>query len=69
MATTKTLGQRLRQLRRERGLTQYELADLSGWHQSTISHLELDRVPRGSRAIPDLAAALGVSEAFLRGLK
>lgn len=38
----KLFGERLRQLREERGLTLHDLARESGLHQSTISRLETD---------------------------
>lgn len=53
-------GERIKRLREQRGMTQEELADLVGVHQSKISHCET-----GARGISlDLAAriatALGV---------
>lgn len=38
----KLFGEKLRQLREERGLTLHELAQQAGLHQSTISRLETD---------------------------
>uniref|UniRef100_A0A6M3KY36 Putative DNA binding, helix-turn-helix domain containing protein n=1 Tax=viral metagenome TaxID=1070528 RepID=A0A6M3KY36_9ZZZZ len=35
-----TVGQRLRAARKERGLTQVEIASWCGWSQRKISHLE-----------------------------
>ena len=47
-----TLGQRIKRLRKEKGMTQEALAKASGSAQSTISTLEADL--RGKR--PDLLA-------------
>lgn len=60
-----TLGQRIKRLRKEKGMTQEALAKASGSAQSTISTLEADL--RGKR--PDLLAiadALGVDVYYLR---
>jgi transcriptional regulator with XRE-family HTH domain len=40
-----TLGKRLRDLRREKGLTQHELADKAGVDDTYISKIENDRLP------------------------
>jgi DNA-binding XRE family transcriptional regulator len=58
--TTILDGQRLRQLRRERGLSQEKLADRAGISITTVARLE--RQPRAScrgRTLGRLAAALG----------
>lgn len=64
-----SIGKRLRQARRERGLSQERLADLAGCSVSLISKLE-----RGDRGTPgrvatltDLAGALGISPSDLLG--
>ena len=58
-------GERLRALRKKAGLTQPELADLVGVHETTIRRWENN----GDKPMPDsfsnLAKALGVSEADL----
>lgn len=58
-------GNRLRALRKKSGLTQPELADLVGVHETTIRRWENN----GDKPMPDsfshLAKALGVSEADL----
>lgn len=58
----KLFGERLRQLREERGLTLYDLAQQAGLHQSTISRLETDvhRRPHMETFIM-LARGFGVS--------
>jgi SOS-response transcriptional repressor LexA len=66
-----TFGTRLKQARREAGLTQKELATKAGIKQATISELENDKY-QGSAFAPQLAAALGVNALWLaneKGLK
>jgi transcriptional regulator with XRE-family HTH domain len=58
--TTSLDGDRLRQLRREHGLSQVQLADLAGMSVATVARLE--RVSDAScrcRTLARLAAALG----------
>jgi transcriptional regulator with XRE-family HTH domain len=57
----------LRQLRKERGLTQEQLADLSGIEQETISAIEVGktRQPRAS-TMNALAVALDLSPSDFR---
>lgn len=59
-----TVGERLAQARRERKLTQPQLAKLAGVRQPTISDLERGR-SHGSKHVATLAAALGVSALWL----
>ena len=55
------LGQRLRQLREARGLTQEELAEQAGMHRAVPGHYERgDREP-GISQVWRLADALGVT--------
>lgn len=66
-----TFGHRLKQARKEAGLTQKELATKAGIKQATISELENDKY-HGSAFAPQLAAALGVNALWLaneKGLK
>lgn len=61
-------GQRLRQLRRQHGLSQEELADRAGISFTTVARLE--RQPRAScrsRTLGRLAAALGEPPGALTG--
>ncbi|MGD7654433.1 MAG: helix-turn-helix domain-containing protein [Verrucomicrobiales bacterium] len=63
---TKTIGQRLRQIRLSRGLTQQELAEHSGVSLSTLKLLESQG--KGSlQRLARIAAVLGV-DAELRDL-
>ncbi len=61
-------GQRLKELRKAKGLTQKQLADLIGVKNSIISFYEVgDRIP-SPEVIKKLAAVLHVSADFLLGL-
>jgi SOS-response transcriptional repressor LexA len=66
-----TFGTRLKQARKDAGLTQKELATKAGIKQATISELENDKY-HGSSFAPQLAAALRVNALWLaneKGLK
>lgn len=53
---------RLREHRKDAGLTQVQLAELAGVHQTHVSKLEIGRCPRPSHDIVTrLARALNVS--------
>ena len=57
-----TRGETMRMWREKRGLSQIELAELSGIHQVTISALEIGRNSGGNLdTIELLADALGLS--------
>lgn len=59
----KALGARIRELRRERGLTQEELAERAGLHSRYISRVELGDANFGVSVLFDLAKGLSVSPA------
>ncbi|MEJ1377949.1 MAG: helix-turn-helix transcriptional regulator [Candidatus Sedimenticola sp. (ex Thyasira tokunagai)] len=59
------IGTRLRQLRREVGLTQQQLADLSGTNQAVVQKIENGKSQR-PRILPELAYALKVNPAWLQ---
>lgn len=62
-----SLGQRVRMLRRRRGLTQLDLAKLANVNQGYLSSIENgDRWPR-SATLKTLASAMGVPESVLLG--
>jgi transcriptional regulator with XRE-family HTH domain len=64
--TAVILGERIRELRRQRGISQKDLADRAGISPDTLSRLE--RQPRTScrtRTIARLAAALGEEPASI----
>jgi transcriptional regulator with XRE-family HTH domain len=60
-----TMGQRIRQLRRDRGMTQAQLSEATGLRIESISRLENDKYPPTPRTVRDLARALGVAESEL----
>jgi len=63
----RTLGSRIRALRRQQGLTQTQLAANAGVNQGYLSSIEkADRVPRPS-TLRAIAVALGVPEGVLLG--
>lgn len=62
-----TLGQRLCELRRSRGLTQEDLARELHLSQSTISYYELDRKTPPPSTLAKLASFFGVSVDYLLG--
>ncbi|WP_055550611.1 helix-turn-helix domain-containing protein [Streptomyces sp. NBRC 110028] len=55
------VGHRLRDLRRERGLTQLQLGTRAGVDDKTISRIENGRHPTSIDQIARLARALGVA--------
>lgn len=59
-----TIGQRLKQVRKERGLTQVELAARVGMKQSTLSDLELGK-SAGTTNLAVVASVLGVNALWL----
>lgn len=61
------VGERVRQIRQEKGFTQKDLAELSGVCQQMISKLEVGKA-QGSANIVRLALALDVSPAWLEGI-
>lgn len=60
MARKSPVHQRIRVLRKAKGLTQVQLAALVGVHKTAVWHWEADQLP-GWEHLPELAAALGVT--------
>lgn len=57
----KAFGVRLQQLRRDAGVPQESVAHLAGMSVSTLSRLELGKIPGiNTSRLPSLALALGV---------
>jgi transcriptional regulator with XRE-family HTH domain len=64
------LGQRLRQIRRAKDLTQQDLEQKSGVHYTTISRIETgDSTHVYAETVRELAKALDVSIDYLMGLQ
>jgi transcriptional regulator with XRE-family HTH domain len=61
VSVTEKFGQRIRMLRKERGLSQEDLAELSGLDRTYISGIERGVRNVALRNIEALAQALGVS--------
>ena len=58
-------GAQLRRLRRQRGMTQEQLAEISGYHATHIANIERGRNLPSLEAVFRLAQALGVSASEL----
>lgn len=65
LSMSETLGERLRRLRKKSGLTQEQLANLVGVHETTIRRWENEGDKPSIVYVSTLAKALGVSEADL----
>jgi transcriptional regulator with XRE-family HTH domain len=65
MDMRKLVGQNVRRIRLERGLTQEQFCDLSGFSQQYVSGLETGRRNPTVVTIYELAKALGVSHVDL----
>jgi repressor LexA len=61
MVVQNEIGKRIGELRRERGLSQEELAELAMLHRVTVAKYETGQVEPGALAIGRIADALGVS--------
>jgi transcriptional regulator with XRE-family HTH domain len=65
-----TLGGRLARLRKERGLTQKQVAEQTGLVQELVSNYELDKLRLNAEMIVRFAEVLGVTtDELLRGKK
>lgn len=63
----KALGARIAELRRDRDLTQQQVANALGISQKTLAHYEVGRLRVAVSMLPDLAGVLGVSVPTLLG--
>lgn len=55
------IGRKIRASRKQRGMTQWELARAIGCSQTTIGDIEAGYFPAASRFMPAAVAALGLS--------
>ena len=62
-----TIGDRIRELRKARGLNQDQLAELSSLNRVTVAKYEAGRVEPGAQALSRLADALDVTTDVLLG--
>jgi transcriptional regulator with XRE-family HTH domain len=69
LVTSETFGQRLARFRKERGLTQVELAAQVGVIQSLVADYERDKLRLNAEMICRFTQALHVSSDVLLGLK
>ena len=66
--TNKSIGNFLAELRKEKGLTQKEIADFLNVSDKTVSHWECDKYSPDLSVIPILAEFFGVTcDEILRG--
>ena len=66
-AEVEHFGNKVRELREERGLTQKQLAETLGMHVKTVGHIENGRRELGISKVWPIARALGVTPAELFG--
>ena len=59
------IGQRLREIRKEKGITTYQLADMTGLKQSNISRIENGRYSTRIDILEKIADALGYEIDFV----
>ncbi|WP_399258858.1 helix-turn-helix domain-containing protein [Terriglobus albidus] len=60
-----SLGERIRQLRKEKGWRQIDLAEASGVPEVSIGYYERGEMEMGIRALVKISAALGVTPSSL----
>jgi transcriptional regulator with XRE-family HTH domain len=65
MSTPQDIGTRIRAVRRERGLTQDDLADQVGVSRSAVAQWETGRTGQVTGNLSRIAAALGVAVEYL----
>ena len=61
-----TIGGRIKQVRKEAGLTQQKFADRIGCKQNTVAQYETDRNPPIDPVIKSICREFNISEAWLR---
>lgn len=61
-----TIGDRIKEVRKEKGLTQQRFADVLGLKQNTIATYEMNKTTPSDRTIQDICAEFHVNEVWLR---
>ncbi|MCL2847046.1 MAG: helix-turn-helix domain-containing protein [Firmicutes bacterium] len=69
MQNWKNLGKRVYELRRERELSQQEVADAIGVSQTTIGRIENGKIDVGSSTLLELAKFFNISSDYLLGIE
>ena len=63
-----TIGEKIKYFRKQRGITQAQLADLSGIHPVSIRKYETNKMQPQTAQIERIAAALGVNASAIDGM-
>lgn len=61
------IGQRIAQLRKERGITQQELAERTGMQQGNIARIEAGKYSARFDTLQTIAEAMGLTVDFVAG--
>lgn len=61
-----TVGERIKQIRKVKGLTQQKLADMLGLKQNTIATYEMNKTTPSDRTIQDICEKFRINETWLR---
>lgn len=61
------MGNRVKELRKKKGMTLRELAKITGISKSTLSDIENNIAPISEKRLDKLSEAFGVDKNFLRG--
>ncbi len=64
-----TLGQKIKELRKEKGLTQIQLAEKLNVNKSTIAKYETDKIEPSLLLLKQIAIFFDVSADYLLGIK
>ena len=65
MTINKYIGKRIKDIRKEQGLTQMELSEITGLTQSVISRIEIGETTTTIEVIDVIAKALGYNLDFI----
>ena len=60
------IGERIKSVRKQKGLTQQKFADALGLKRNTVGGYEIETVTPSDRTIQDICAVFGVNELWLR---
>ena len=60
------IGERIKSVRKQKGLTQQKFADALGLKRNTVGGYEIETVTPSDRTVQDICAVFGVNELWLR---